>query len=161
MSTTLCAVVIALAALVAGCGEDESTTASPDTPGVTGFTGEAPEDALSYHLIADKYCRQAERELDRAASERFGGETPSPEGLEEFVAEVYLPVMRRQLAQLRSIPIPPGEEGAINEIYDALEEGLDQAEADPGALADGPPPGIVEASRLAVEYGFDDCGLDT
>ncbi len=151
--------VLALAAGIAGCGGDDDPTTADS--GVTGFTGEAPTDAISYHLAADKYCRQAEGELDEAASEQFGDQQPSAEELEAFVNDFYLPIMRRQMEQIRTIPIPAGEEEAVNEIYDAFDEGLAQAEADPAALADGPPPGIVDASRLAVDYGFDDCGLDT
>jgi hypothetical protein len=144
-----------------GCGDDDSSTGDSTTSGVTAFSGDAPTDSISYHLAADKYCRQAENELDEAAREQFGDQQPSPEDLEAFVNDYYLPVMRRQIEQIRTIPIPPGEEDAVNEIYDAFDDGLAEAEADPGSLADGPPPGIVEASRLAVEYGFDDCGLDT
>ena len=152
---------LALIAGVAGCGGDDSTSDDSTTAGVTGFTGEAPTDPISYHLAADKYCRQAERELDRAASETFGGGTPSPEELTDFVNDVYLPVMRRQMEQIRTIPIPPGQEDAVNAIYDAFDEGIAQAEDDPEALVEGPPAGIERASELAVEYGFDDCGLDT
>jgi hypothetical protein len=154
--------VLILAAGGAGCGgDDASTTSDSTTSGVTGFTGEAPTDPISYHLAADKYCRQAERELDRAATEQFGGGTPSPEELTDFVTETYLPVMRRQMEQIRTIPIPEGEQDAVNAIYDAFDEGLAQAEADPESLLQGPPPGIERASELAVDYGFDDCGLDT
>ena len=153
--------VLALAAGAVGCGDDDSSSDDATTAGVTGFTGEAPTDPISYHLAADKYCRQAERELDRAAREEFGGATPSPDELTAFVNEQYLPVMRRQLEQIRTIPIPEGEEDAVNAIYDAFDEGLAEVEEDPSILLEGPPPGIERASELAVEYGFDDCGLDT
>ena len=153
--------VLVFAAGAAGCGDDDSSTADSTTSGVTGFTGEAPTDALHYHLIADKYCRRAENEIDKAAAEQFGGEQPSPEELTDFVNDYYLPIMRRQMEQIRTIPIPPGEEEKVNAIYDAFDEGLAQAEANPEDLLNGPPPGIVEASRLAVDYGFDDCGIDT
>src|SRR5687767_12540891 len=152
---------IALAAGAAGCGDDDSTTADAPVSGVTGYTGEAPTDPISYHLIADKYCRQAEHDLDKAAAEQFGGEQPSPQDLVDFVNDHYLPIMRRQMAQIRTIPIPDGQEDALNAIFDAFDEGLAQAEADPESLASGPPPGIERASELAVDYGFDDCGLDT
>ena len=158
--------LLAIAAILvlpvaAGCGGDDSTSSESTTSGVTGFTGEAPTDPISYHLAADKYCRQAEHELDRAAADAFAGGTPSPEELTDFVNDVYLPVMRRQMEQIRTIPIPEGEEDAVNAIYDAFDEGLEQAEADPESLLEGPPPGIERASELAADYGFDDCGLDT
>jgi hypothetical protein len=155
------ALALALAAGMAACGDDDSTSAGSTTSGVTGFTGEAPTDPISYHLIADKYCRQAEHELDRAAADQLGGQAPTPEELTDFVNDVYLPVMRRQMEQIRTIPIPAGEEDALNAIYDAFDEGIEQAESDPESLLDGPPPGIERASELAADYGFDDCGLDT
>ena len=157
----ICVLVLAAGAAGCGGGDDDSSTGDSTTAGVTGFSGEAPTDALHYHLLADKYCRQAEHALDEAASQQFGDQQPSPEELAAFVNEFYLPVMRRQMEQIRTIPIPPGEEDAVNEIYDAFDEGLAQAEDNPEDLLDGLPPGIVEASRLAVDYGFDDCGLDT
>jgi hypothetical protein len=153
--------VLTLAAATGCGGDDDASTSDATTSGVTGFTGEAPTDPISYHLIADKYCRQAEHELDRAAAEAFGGATPTPEELTDFVNDTYLPVMRRQMEQIRTIPIPEGEEDALNAIYDAFDEGLAQAEADPESLLEGPPPGIERASELAADYGFDDCGLDT
>jgi hypothetical protein len=152
---------LVFAAGAAGCGGDDSSAGDSTTSGVTGFTGEAPTDPISYHLAADRYCRQAEHELDKAAAEQFGGGTPSPEELTDFVNDVYLPVMRRQMEQIRTIPIPEGEEDAVNAIYDAFDEGLAQAEDDPASLLQGPPPGIERASELAADYGFDDCGLDT
>ncbi len=152
---------LALIAGVAGCGGDDSTSDDSTTAGVTGFTGEAPTDPISYHLAADKYCRQAEHELDRAAADEFSGATPSPDELIDFVNEHYLPVMRRQMERIRTIPIPEGEEDAVNAIYDAFDEGLAQVEEDPSILLEGPPPGIERASELAADYGFDDCGLDT
>jgi hypothetical protein len=161
MSRGLTATVLVLAAALVGCGGDDSTSGDSTTSAVTGFTGEAPDDALSYHLIADRYCRQAEHELDKAAREQFGDQQPSPEELADFVEEFYLPIMRRQMAQIRTIPIPPGEEEDVNAIYDAFDEGLAEAESQPEDLLNGPPAGIVEASRLAVDYGFDDCGVDT
>lgn len=84
-----------------------------------------------YQAIADGYCRNAEHELDRAVRDQFGDSEPTD------------------------------EEDRLNAIYDAFDEGIEEAEADPGALASGPPAGIQEASRLALEYGFDDCGLDS
>src|SRR5688500_14397197 len=101
-----------LAAGASGCGGDESTTTATTVTGVTGYTGEAPTYPISDDLIADKYCRQAEHDLDKAAAEQFGGQQPSPEDLTEFVNDHYLPIMRRQMAQIRTIPIPEGQEDA-------------------------------------------------
>lgn len=164
--TSIAVALICVAAPV-GCGggdSSSSTRASTTTAaesGVTGFTGEAPTDPISYHAIADRYCRKAEHELDRAVRERFGDGEPTDEEFATFVSDVYVPVMRRQMEQIRTIPIPAGEEEKLNAIYEAFDEGIDEAEADPGALVAGPPAGIKEASRLALEYGFDDCGLDS
>ncbi len=161
MNVRMLIAVVAVGAGLAGCGGDDSSTTDATTSGVTGFTGEAPTDPISYHLAADKYCRAAEKELDRASADAFAGGTPTPEELTDFVNDVYLPVMRRQMEQIRTIPIPEGEEEAVNAIYEAFDEGLAEAEANPEDLVNGPPAGIERASALAVEYGFDDCGLDT
>ena len=155
--------LVALAVLgglaTAGCGDDDSSTTAAEA--VTGFSGEAPTDSDQYHLAADKILPPGRERARRGGERAVRRPAALPEDLEAFVNDYYVPIMRRQIEQIRTIPIPAGEEDAVNQINDAFDDGLAEAEADPGSLADGPPLAIVEASRLAAEYGFDDCGLDT
>jgi hypothetical protein len=55
---------------------------------------------------------------------------------------------------------PPGEGAAqVEEILAATEAGIAQIEADPEALADGPPSELKRAGRLSRRFGAEVCGL--
>jgi hypothetical protein len=70
--------------------------------------------------------------------------------------ESVIPIVRDRIADLRALEPPPGDEEEVDRIYDAADEALARIEEDP-QLAERADEVFREASRLASEYGFQDC----
>jgi hypothetical protein len=140
-AATLIATAAAGAALAA-CGEDTG----PFT--VTGVT--KPQ----YVARGDEICAEGERELRQAGVKV--SRAPSAAELERVVQRTVLPVVDERIERLRAMEPPPGDEAEVAAIYDAAEQSLERIEARP-ALAERPDQVFSRTSRLAREYGFEDC----
>ena len=130
------------AAVLAGCGEDQG----PFT--VTGVT--KPQ----YIAEGDQICAEAEHDL-RDASARIG-RAPTDAEVERVARVAVVPVIERRIDRLRALEPPPGDEAEVDAIYDAAQDALDRLEANP-ALARSADQVFGRASRLAADYGFEDC----
>ena len=132
------ALLLPLALLVA-CGGDEPEPLTKDE-----FTTQA-----------NKICSDGNAELETAAEEL--GESPSEEQIEEFVTDAVLPNLQGQHDDLEDLAAPEGDEDEVEEILDALQDGIDGIEEDPaGAITSGEDP-LAEASELAGDYGLTEC----
>lgn len=163
------ALVVALVAAASGCGGDdgEVTTDAPLVPSVR-----------DYIVQADTICAGAEQTIETEAEVVLGidandfrvlpsgeivfkpGRAPSPERIERFGSEVVVPTLREQLADLRRLTPPSGDEAEVAEIYDTAERGLNRIAADPGLFNDRATVRreLGQARRLALVYGFVECG---
>ncbi len=90
--------------------------------------------------------------------ETFGTEQPSREEIVEFTNDEAVPNLEVQLEELRALTPPEGDEETVNEIYDSLAAAVEEIADDPSAAIDQPPADFEKASRLAGEYGLEDCG---
>ena len=88
------------------------------------------------------------------------GRRPSPERIEQFGTEVVIPAFREQLAGLRALTPPRGDEEKVAKIYDAAERGVDRLAAAPAAFNDDGAVrrALTEAQGLGRRYGFYTCG---
>ena len=155
--------------VAAGCGGSDSV--SVDASAL------APSHA-DYALGADRVCSRYEDQVEAEAESRFGlgaedvrvegsdvafrpGRRPSDAEIEGFATEVAIPRLREQLAELRSLRAPTGEEVTVAGIYDAAAAGVDSLAADPALLGDQTATRRLFASstRLARDYGLQVCGL--
>jgi hypothetical protein len=131
----------------AACGDDES----PFT--ATGVT--KPQ----YVSDGDQICREAERSLDAVSRELArdarGGD-PASDDVARAAEEEVIPIVRDRIADLRALEPPPGDEEEVDRIYDAAEDALAEIEERP-ERAEQADEVFREASRLASEYGFQDC----
>jgi hypothetical protein len=132
-----------------------------------------------YIVQADTVCANAEQVIETEAEVSLGidpndfrvlpsgeivfkpGRAPSPDRVERFGAEVVVPTLREQLADLRNLTPPSGDETTVAEIYDTAERGLDRVAADPSLFNDRATVRreLGQARRLARRYGFFECGL--
>jgi hypothetical protein len=167
-ATAMLAASLAAGLIAAGCGDDDedTTTAATTTEtGATGATGVAGGEPLSkseFIRQADEICREGDRQIDQRAEDFFGGleQDPGSAELEEFASEVVIPNIQQQIDEIRSLTPPEGDDDEVSAILDAAQEGLDELEADPSSIDEGPDAGgaFAEANRLAQDYGLKECG---
>jgi hypothetical protein len=132
----------------AACGEEDE---SPFTE--TGVT------KPRYVSDGDQICRDAERRLrvvGREVAQDARGGDPAADDVARAAEESVVPIVRDRIADLRALEPPPGDEEEVDRIYDAADEALARIEEDP-QLAERADEVFREASRLASEYGFQDC----
>jgi ABC-type glycerol-3-phosphate transport system substrate-binding protein len=136
------ALVIGL--LAAGCGSDDTSTAS---------------EALTkqeFITQADAICQKVNDELD-AASERLSTKTTDAQ-FETFVNDELVPNVQSQVDQIGELVPPEADQEQINELLDSANDGVDEMAQDPSQVQYGDP--LVEANTLAADYGLRVCGQD-
>jgi len=138
---------LVLCVFAAACGDDGDDT---DTASGGALSKE------EFIAQADEICAAGDAQID-AQGEDFTGRT-DPSAREELVMTVIVPGTRDQVEQLRALSPPEGDEDEVNEFLDTLDRGLDELENDPEILAAGEGPAtILDARKLAMEYGFKSC----
>lgn len=160
-------VVLALAGCGGGEGGDVTTEAVALVPS-----------KRDYVVSADTICArvdqaiqtEAELSLDIGASDfrltKSGeivflpGRRPADARVRRFGAEVVIPALRDQLADLRQLTPPAGDEATVASIYDRAERGIDRLAANPELFSDSGAVrrALTEARRLGRRYGFYQCG---
>ncbi len=130
-----------LAVLAIACGEE----------GVT---------KTEYLAKAKAVCQKGNQTLTEASDVTFAkvppGQKLSDQEIENFVRQTVIPTIRDQVQQLRALPPPKGKKGKVEEIYGALDKGLDELETNPKKLMDGSNV-FAEADSLAAKYGINVC----
>ena len=154
MSDTRPAATVALLVLaLAGCGggdEDEGFA-----PGVS-----QPQTKVEFLREADRICLSTEQQIEAAADDLLGERGGvDPAEVERVALEIAVPALETEVLAIRAIPVPDGDQAEVEAILEATEQGIAEIEADPRALADGPPPSLRKAERLARSYGSQQCGL--
>ena len=144
------AVLVALAALVAGCGGGDETTDETVTLTKAEFIKQG-----------DAICKegndQSEEEAEEFAEENgFTLEKASDEQLEEAVSEVLVPSLNQQAEEIDALGAPEGDEEQIEELVSSLETAAEEIEGDPGLVFEEEV--LVEPEELAQDYGFKVCG---
>jgi hypothetical protein len=121
------------------------------------------EDGVSkseYLAKAKAVCQKGNQTLTEASNAVFAkvppGQKLSDPEIENFVRQTVIPTIRDQVRQLRALPPPKGKKGEVEEIYRALDKGLDELEKSPKKLIDGSNV-FAEADSLATKYGISVC----
>ena len=155
--------VLALVAVVAGCGgggSSSSSTTSTDG-GSTDAGGEAPTKAV-FIKEADAICGEDEdelvKEVENFAEEKgieIKKEEPSKDLQAELFREVVLPNIGRQADDIAALTPPEGDEETIEELTDTLSSEVAEAEEEGGVPAQDT---LAGATKQAKAYGFKVCG---
>lgn len=165
--------LLAFALAIAGCGGD-------DGGDVTDVDALVPS-KRDYLVQADTICANSQQGIETEAEARFKigaedftvtpsgevifkpGRRPSAARIERFGAEVIVPAFRKQLADLRALTPPRGDEATVAAIYLAAEQAIDRLRAHPSIFNDSAAVRreLAPARRLGRRYGFFDCGTYT
>jgi hypothetical protein len=159
--------LIAIAALVAGCGGGDSSSSSSSSASTgssesssTEAGGEAPTKA-AFIKEADKICTEAENELneeivafakDKGISTK---EEPSEDQEIEIFKDVVLPNIARQGEELEALTPPEGDESTFEDITSTLADEVAEAEEASGVPSKDT---LAGATKKAKAYGFKSCG---
>jgi hypothetical protein len=169
-------VALCLAAGGLGCGAGGQDEGGDRTAGSD--PGPRAPSKRDYIVQADTICANAEQAIETEAEIALGvgaadftvtpsgeivfkpGRRPSRATIERFGARVVIPKLRRQLADLRALTPPSGDEAEVAEIYDTAEQGIDRLAGDPRAFDDrgATRRALNEARALGRSYGFFECG---
>lgn len=149
------AALIALALLVAGCGE--SKTAAEEAPQIA-----------KAQLIkkGEAICDQGNKVIN--AKFNVWGKKNAEENkiatqkeLDEFTAKVVLPVRKMELRRLRALGVPHPGAQTFKRILAAMEEGIETGERDhTSMLASNSDFAFAKAFELSVNYGLRSCWLE-
>ncbi len=165
------ALAASLVLAVAGCGGDDGGTVITDVDALVPSTRD-------YIVQADTICSNSDQGIQTEAEARFGigaddftvtpsgqivfkpGRRPTDRQIERFGSQVVIPAFRDQLARLRALTPPAGDEATLESIFRAAERGIARLQADPAIFNDsaGVRAELAEAKRLGRRYGFFDCG---
>ena len=112
-----------------------------------------------YLSRAKVVCQKGNRELKAASDDVIAklapGQKLSGPEIDDFVRKTVIPTIRSQVERLRAIPPPKGEKGHVDEIYKALDKGIDELEQTPTKLTVGNV--FAAADALANKYGIGVC----
>jgi hypothetical protein len=109
---------------------------------------------------ADAICGQAKVAIDMARTRFHHGnfDQASAAELEGFVADRIVPVYENEIASLRKLPVPAGDERELERILSAAERANEALAVDPEQIApDGGSPLFDGANGLAGAYGLSVC----
>ena len=149
---TMLVALVALAAVAAGCGDDEDAGAETLTK-------------AEFIKRGDAMCQRANKEFQRdlqalgTENRKKGvtGRTLREEGI-EISEKIFLPNTQSRADRLAAIPPPSGDEGEIEAIVKAIERGIAKGEEDPNTLFNQNAYPFDEANQLQQKYGFKVCG---
>ena len=134
-------VVVGLALTTGGCG------------------GGKPPTKEEYLARAKDVCTKGNAELKKSSDELTAkipqGQKISDEQVAAFVKNTVVPMIRKEVHDLRKITPPKGEKAHLKEIYDALDKGLDDLAADPKKLTTTNV--FAHADELGKQYGISVC----
>jgi hypothetical protein len=149
----LLAGALAIALIVAGCG----SSSDDSTASITKAEFIEKSDAA-----CTRGNEQIESEFQSYAKKNGIGEKKEPTEAQstELSETILLPAVQQEVEEIRALGAPSGEEDEVNAILDAVEEGIEKGEEDPGSLVTENPAAFAKANKLAGEYGLKVCGKE-
>jgi hypothetical protein len=151
------AAIAAFALAAAGCGGD-------------GNGNEITTSSLSkaeFIQKANEVCARGQDQAERNFTAFTKGKdfnirevskNPTEEQVDGLVNEVLIPAIKKEIAEIRALGAPAGDEDHIEAMLEANEEGIETAEELPQKVLERTEIAFGVASRLAKEYGLLTCG---
>jgi hypothetical protein len=157
------AAVLALAALVTGCGGGGGSSSSSSATTGTESKSAAPEGSAKTAFIeeADKICSKGNAKLSEEISEyaeekgiAITEKGPNEAQQIEIFHLVVLPNIGKQAEEIAALTPPPGDAGTIEDLTDTLAKEVAEAEKAKGAASEP----LRRATEKAHAYGLKTCG---
>jgi hypothetical protein len=153
----LALLAIAAGAALAGCGDDDDEEPQALTSGATGATGEEGATGLAgFITAADEICKEANRELSQEGRSQYPEGPPTGDDAVAFAEDVVIPNLQGQHDAIAALPVPEGQEEAIDDVLSKLQAGIDQIADDPGNFVNSG--ALDDAAAAADDFGFKSCG---
>lgn len=154
MSKKLFALFLALtiAAFAAGCGSSDNSEST------------ASLSKAQFVKQGNAICRKGNAKIEsefEAFAEKHQlqkQKKPSEPVLEEATETILVPQISNQVAEIRALGTPEGDEGEVDAILSGAEEAVAEAEEDPATFAEGESPKLKEVNKEARAYGLTVCG---
>lgn len=153
--------VLAMAAVVTGCGGGGSSSSSTSGGSTEADSGGAAPTKAAFIKEADQVCTAAENELTEEVKEfakehniPLENEGPNKAQETELFQEVVLPNIARQGEELATLTPPEGDEETIEDLTSTLESEVEEAEDEGGVNEEA----LAGATKKAKAYGFKSCG---
>jgi hypothetical protein len=146
--------VVAIMVIVAGCSSSSDTTTASLTKGQFISRGNA---------ICKKGNAKVESEFQAFAKKNGieGSKEPTKAQEVEVAETILTPNVKSQSEELRALGAPSGDEDEITAMLDSLDNGVEEAEADPEGLISGKSDPFKDASQKAQKYGLTACGQES
>jgi hypothetical protein len=137
----------AIGIFVVGCGGGGATT---------GASTEITK--ADWIAQADAICTKGDAAVQVQAKKTFGGaKKPSTKDQVAFMTDYAIPSINEEVGQIRSLPMPAGDEQTISQFLDDAEAGAAEAKKDPAGFPKSAPT-LDKSSGEAKAYGLKACG---
>jgi hypothetical protein len=140
-----------IALVVTGCGGGSDSSTATTSVSKAAFIKKV-----------DAVCQKGTERMQRAIlvflKQHKDVKRPNKAQSEELVGSAIVPSVEKELAAMKALEAPEGDEDRFGAIVSALEEGLETAEANPEAVVASSDAVFGISGRLAGEYGAEVCG---
>jgi hypothetical protein len=154
---------LAIAATIgAGCGEDDDSSASG---GVTVAVTTSDLSKAEFAKEASDICSRERRDIPTQIATYQEKNPPgdkSPEVVQaEGVEAVILPVLEKEIAQVRKLGAPSGDEEQVEAILSGQQKAIDEVAAlkEIEPVEDSWERYFDETNKLMVDFGIGDCAV--
>jgi hypothetical protein len=137
-------VVAVATTLLAACGDDAEVK---------------PTAKKDFLIQVNAICDESQKLLAAAAFEL--GDAPTVDEINDFVRSTFVPAVREEIAQIRTVGFPVGDENRLNGMLFQMEALLDDLDADPEEVFDRPEDPFADVNERLDEYGLTVCGSGT
>lgn len=140
-------VVLGLALVGAGCGGGDDNKSSSSIS------------KAEYIRKGNAICAAGNKKIEAKAGQVFGTKQKPSEGqLTQFASTVLLPSVEQEVAQLKKLGAPSGDEDKVKAILAAADDGIAKGKQDPLSLTQDKGGPFEKANSLARAYGLTVCG---
>jgi len=150
--------VLAISAMVVGCGADEDSGSPAPSQGASVTTSSLSKE--EFIKRAGEACNRARQNTlpELSAYAEKHDDVPQEQMLANALREVFVPVVEQEMAAIKRLGAPSGDEEEIEAILAAQQEGIDRAKRLKRVKSAAEFPGYFDAAdEKLLDYGLAGC----